>query len=156
MSVKEVPWSSQEQAYPSRPDLPSKSSFVSVTTPTGRGLAVTSPSRELPPVPINDVEGGRVGNRGELTSPPAQAADTRVGSHAPACKTADPSPLITDYFCEDCFAPCRMTDRGPFCDTHYGAHRPLCEVCGQHPAEIIESGYEVCLNAYCRRTAIER
>lgn len=56
-----------------------------------------------------------------------------------------PAPLfLTQHYCNDCYAPCGMTDRGPLCGEHYGAHAIVCESCGLRPADIVEYGYYVC------------
>jgi hypothetical protein len=49
-----------------------------------------------------------------------------------------------ECYCEECFAPARITERGDLCDRHYLARAPICESCGQHPASIVEFGYHVC------------
>lgn len=52
-------------------------------------------------------------------------------------------------FCETCFKPGRITDRGYFCDEHYVDAAPVCEMCGERVAVIREHGYVVCLQGRC-------
>jgi hypothetical protein len=54
-----------------------------------------------------------------------------------------------DVYCETCFAPAHVTDRGNLCDEHYDDDRPPCEICGLRAAAALHNGYlqcGVCIN----------
>lgn len=48
-----------------------------------------------------------------------------------------------DHYCETCFSPCQMTDRGALCEAHYGAW-VTCEVCGLRDAAALHNGRYAC------------
>lgn len=58
------------------------------------------------------------------------------------------APRTIAVFCEECFEPGFVTERGELCDRHYLARAPICESCGMAVATRIEYGYHVC--DHCR------
>lgn len=77
--------------------------------------------------PARIVEGG---------SPTAHAGNADPGNRRP------PS-TITDLFCEECFAPAKMTPRGPRCERH-DFPEIMCEPCGERPAAAVHNGLWMC------------
>ncbi len=54
-----------------------------------------------------------------------------------------PARTVTDYYCEECFAPAKMTPRGPRCERHDHAE-VMCEPCGERPAAALHNGLWAC------------
>lgn len=50
---------------------------------------------------------------------------------------------IVDVFCEECFAPAKMTPRGPRCERH-DFPEIMCEPCGERPAAAVHNGLWMC------------
>lgn len=81
---------------------------------------------------------------------PARAPSLKVapgrgpGGAPPSRGTSPAQTVVVDEYCEICWAPCQLTDLGPLCAKHYRDRRPLCESCGNRPADIVEAGYYIC------------
>lgn len=67
----------------------------------------------------------------------------RGDSSATSIAATNPPSTVTDYFCEECFAPAQMTPRGPRCERH-DHPEIMCEPCGERPAAAIHNGLWAC------------
>lgn len=79
-------------------------------------------------------------------TPARTVGDDSLGArrHDPARAAGGESPeVVTDYFCEECFAPAKMTPRGPRCERHDHAEI-MCEPCGERPAAAVHNGLWMC------------
>jgi len=54
-----------------------------------------------------------------------------------------PARIVTDYFCEYCFAPAQLTPRGARCPKH-DHPEVMCEPCGERPAAALHNGLWQC------------